>query len=67
VSLHCPVGLSEAGATVVCTVKKKSPSERKFFTHVTIVMSYMFYLFHVMTVVYNGGCCFYIENVQHCK
>jgi hypothetical protein len=29
-------------------------SEMKFFVHIIIVMAYVFNLFHVVTVVYNG-------------
>ena len=46
----------------MCTVKKISPSEMKFFIHVIIVMAYVFNLFHVVTVVCNGGSCFYFEK-----
>jgi hypothetical protein len=53
--------------SVVCTVKKISSTEMKFFIREIIVMAYVFNLFHVVTVVYDGGSCFYFENVQHCK
>jgi hypothetical protein len=53
--------------SVVCTVKKISPSEMKVFVHVIIVMAYVFNLFSAVTFVYNVGSCFYFENVQHCK
>jgi hypothetical protein len=54
-------------AAAVCTVKKISPSEIKFFIYVIIVMVCIFSLLHVMTVVQNGGKYFCFENVQHCK
>ena len=53
--------------SVLCTVKKISASEMKVFIVVIIVMAYVFNLFHVMTVVYNGGSCLYFENFQRCK
>jgi hypothetical protein len=37
----------------------------KFFIYVIRVMAYKCHLFHVVTVVYNAGSCFYFKNVQH--
>jgi hypothetical protein len=53
--------------SVVCTVKKISPSEMEFFIYVIIVMAYVFNLFHMVALVCNGGSCFYFENIQQCK
>jgi hypothetical protein len=53
--------------SVVCTVKETSLSEMKLFVHVSIIMVYIFNLFHVVTAVYNEGSGFYFENIQHCK
>jgi hypothetical protein len=39
----------------------------KFFIHVIIVMAYVFDSFLTVTIVYNGGSCFYFRNVQHFK
>jgi hypothetical protein len=43
----------------VCAVKKISPTELKFVIYVIIVMMFIFHLFYVVTVVYNGEsmCC----------
>jgi len=38
----------------------------RVFIYVITVMAYVFILFHV-TVSCNGGSCFKLENVQHCK
>jgi hypothetical protein len=60
-SVDCCVTLGNAVPiviSVVCTVKKISPLEMKVFVHVIIVVAYVFNLFHVLTVVYNGGSCF---------
>jgi hypothetical protein len=51
----------------VCNVKKISPSETKFFIYAFTVMAYIFSLFYVLTVVYNGGGCFDFKNIHHCK
>ena len=37
------------------------------FIHVIVVMAYVFTLFRVVTVVCNGGSCFYLENDEQCK
>jgi hypothetical protein len=50
---------------VVYTVKKMSPSEMKFFIRVIIAMAYVFNLFLVVTIVFNGGHCFYFKNGHH--
>jgi len=39
----------------------------KFFMFVIIVMADIFHLFHAVTLVYNGGSCLYLENVEYCK
>jgi hypothetical protein len=43
------------------------PSEMEVFIQVIIVVAYVFNLFLVVTVVCNGGSCFYFDNVQHSK
>ena len=48
--------------SVVCTVKKTSLSEMKLFVHVSIIMLYIFNLFHVVTVVYDEGSGFYLRT-----
>jgi hypothetical protein len=53
--------------SVMCTVKKISLSGMKYFIYVITVMAYEFYLFRVVTIVYNGGSSFYFKNVQHCE
>jgi hypothetical protein len=48
----------------VCTVKKISPSEIRFFIYVIIAMSSVFNLFRVVTAVCNEGnddICFYCK------
>jgi len=49
----------------MCSVKKISPLAVKYFTNVIVVMAYIFNFLLVVTVVYNGCSCFYIENFQH--
>jgi hypothetical protein len=34
---------------------------------VIIFTTYIFNLFHVVVVVYNGDSCFYFENIEHSK
>ena len=36
-----------------------------FFVYIITIMVYRFNLIHMVTVVYNGGSCYYFENVQH--
>jgi hypothetical protein len=53
---------------VLCTLWRKYHHQKwSFLIHVIIVMAYVFNVFHVVTVMYNGGNCIYFENVQHCK
>lgn len=61
----CCLTLSSVASLVykcMCTV-----SEMKLFAHVSIIMVYIFNLFHVLTVVHNGSSCFYFDNIEHCK
>jgi hypothetical protein len=35
--------------------------------YIIIFMAYIFNLFHVVAVVYNGDSCFYFENIERSK
>jgi len=60
---------SAATSAYYCCVccEEKWPSEMKCFVYVIMFTAYAFYLLYVVTVLYNGGSCFYFENIRHCK
>lgn len=57
ISFYLHVVLDLKHKIFVCTVNKISPLKTKFFMYVIVVMKFLFHLFHVVTVVYNGGSC----------
>jgi hypothetical protein len=65
VLLFCMLTIDSAATSVcvVCTVKKISPSEMKFFSHLIIVIVSVFHLCYVVTVVYSGDSCCHSKDI----
>jgi hypothetical protein len=65
----CCITLSSVAALVYncCVYCEENITVRmKLFVHVSIIMVYIFNLFHMVTAVYNEGSGFYFEKIQHC-